>query len=455
MSKNNNSSKLSFFNLYTMVVGMVIGAGIFTMLTEVVGSAGRSLPIAVTIGAVLALINVIPSVFLASTVKLSGGNYSQGLALLPPGLAGINGIVKRVSTFGFSAYTLGMASYTLQLVPDATHLQKIVSFIYLVLFFLMGLKGTKGMAKIQDVMTICLFLALGVFIFGGLPAVQPGYFEPEGFFAGGTSGFLYATAMLSMSSMGASGVLSFSAESKNPKKNIPLAMITGTISVAAIYFVMAMVTAGVLPPEEVQGTNLGFVAEAFLSRPLYLFFIVGGALFAMGTSLNGLLASTPQPWEKMAQDGWIPKFFLLRDKRFDYPYVIFGIHFVIGGLLPLVLDLNIAELSAFFSFPNYLLDVVLAFATLRIPKLYPELWKKSPFHVPTPVFVILTLCGAGSALFLTYQYIANIDATLVIGMFIVMALCSGYIYYRYKRGYVNIEEIKADLMDTSEDAMNS
>jgi len=442
-----NKDKLGFLSLFNMAVGMVIGAGIFTMLTEMVGVTGRSLCYAVALGAVLAIINSIPVVFLSSTIELEGGNYSQGMALLPPILAGINGIIKQISLFGFGAYTLGMASYTLQLIPNASGLYKAVATIYLILFFLFGLKGTKGAANIQNIMMVCLFLSLGVFIFRGLPAIEPGYFRQEGFYLGGASGFMYASAMLSMSSMGASSIISFTRESKNPKRDIPLAMFVGTLAVAIIYFLMAMVTAGVLPIEQVQGQNLGVVAEAFLSRPMYIFFVIGGALFAMGTSLNGLLAALPAPFIKMAEDGWLPKFFLNRDKKFNYPYVIMGMYFIIGGILPLVLNMNIATISAFFSFPNYLINVMVALATLRIPTLYPNLWKKATFHCPKPLFVFLVLLGAASSVYLAYNFVANINTSLVIGMFVAMGILSGYIVYRYKAGFVNIDYMMENLKD--------
>lgn len=433
------SKKLGLFNLLTMNIGIALGSGVFTLLTSVIGFAGRSICFAVLIGSVLGLLISLPSAFLSSTINLTGGEYTRGLALMPLWLAGINGVIKLVSPFGYAVYLLGMASYTLQLIPEVNGLYKAVAFLYLVLFFLFGIKGSKSSARVQDIMVIFLLIALGIYLFGGLPRIQPGYFEADGFFSGGVSGFMYATAMLSMGATGGSGIISFASVTKNPKRNIPLALILGAVIVTGVYFLVSIVAAGIVPIDLVHGANLGVVAGTFLSKPLFIFFIIGGAIFALGASVNGVLSTFQFPWDTMIKDGWFPKVLGKREKKFNYPYILMGIFFVVGGVLPILFDLDIATVSTLFSFPNFAFNAGLALATLRLPKLYPNRWRNSPLYLPKPIFVCLILFSCASGVFVTVSFIQNLNRVLIIGMCIVLILVCAYVLWRYKAGYVHVD----------------
>ena len=90
-----------------------------------------------------------------------------------------------------------------------------------------------------------------------------------------------------------SGALLFvnlSAEAKNPTRDIPVVMLVSTLIVAILYGLIGIVAAGVLPVEQVAGENLSLVAGYILSRPLYVFFMTCGAMFALISTLNAQFA---------------------------------------------------------------------------------------------------------------------------------------------------------------------
>lgn len=431
-------NQMGFFGLLTMGIGYIIGSGVFTMLPAVIGLTGRSVCFSMLLGAVISIASVIPTMFLSSVADLQGGAYSQNLALFPKVVAGVFGIMQTIAYLGFAGIALGLASYTLQMIPGLSAMSKLVAMLYLVLFFLLGIKGITLTSKLQSIMVVVLLVALGIYIFGGLPRVQPGFFSQEGFFAGGAKGFLSATALLSMSSMGASAMINFTSVTKNPKRTIPLAMIASTGIVAVFYFLLAVVTGGIIPVEQVAGKNLGVVAETFMAQPIYLFFMVGGALFALGTTLNANIAAIPYPWLKMAEDGWLPKVLLKKDAKFGYPYVLMGIIFVIGAVLPIVFGLDIATIASLFSFPSFVVMTLVALSAMRIPKLFPERWKTSVFHVPLPLFYFLMALAACAAGFLAYSYIDFLTRKTLLLALAVLAVLVLYAVWRYKAGYVRI-----------------
>lgn len=434
-----SSKKMGFPSLVMMGIGYIIGTGVFTMLPSVIGMTGRSVCMAMLLAAVVSISSTIPTMFLSSVLDLKGGSYSQNLALFPPVVAGVFGIMQMIAYLGFAGIAVGLASYTIQLVPGISSMQKIIAMAYLIVFFLLGIKGVTLSSKLQNIMVVVLLIALGIYIFGGLPHVQPGFFRSEGFFTGGMQGFLMATALLSMSAMGASSMINFTSVTKNPKRTVPLAMLTSTGLVAVFYFFIAVVTGGVVPIEQVAGKNLGVVAETYMSQPVYLFFMLGGALFALGTTLNANLAAIPYPWIKMAEDGWLPKALTKRDSKFGYPYVLMGTIFVIGAILPIVFGMDIATITSLFSFPSFVVMTLVCLSAFRLPRLFPERWKASIFHVPMPVFYLLMSIATCACLFLAYSYISFLNGkTLLMALFVLVVLTI-YVSWRFKAGYVKTD----------------
>ena len=429
--KTETTKKMGFLSLMMMGIGYIIGTGVFTMLPTVIGLTGRSVCLSMLLAAVIATASVIPTLFLSSVVNLKGGSYSQNMALFPPVVAGVFGIMQMIAYLGFAGIALGLANYTLQLIPGAAAWQKVVAMLYLIVFFLLGVKGITLSSKLQNVMVIVLLAALGIYIFGGLPNVEPGFFSNEGFFAG--------------------VMINFTSVTKNPQRTIPLAMIASTGLVAVFYFLIAVVTGGIIPVAQVAGKNLGVVAETFMPQPVYLFFMIGGALFALGTTLNANLAAIPYPWVKMAEDGWLPKILTKRDSKFGYPYVLMGIIFVIGAILPVVFGLDIATITSLFSFPSFVVMTLGSISAFRIPKLYAEKWKTSVFHVPTWVFYLLMSIAVIACLFLAYSYMNFLNPKTLLLALAVLAVIAVYAVWRYKAGYVKIN--KAEEEKTEEAKM--
>lgn len=437
---NQESKKMGFFSLFTMGLGYVIGSGIFAMLPLAMGGTGKSISLACLVGALLCLLSTcIPAMFLSSVVDLTGGTYSQGAILFPKVFAGVNGILGILGQITFAGSIISLTGYLVQLFPGLSEMQKLISFCLLVAFFLLGIKGVKLSAGFQNVSVIVLVIALSVFILGGLPRINWGTYFTDNYFSGGLPGFLTASSLMVFCSLGGSAVLAFTSEAKNPKRDIPLATLLSTLAVAVIYFFIGVVGSGILPVETVAASmNLGIVAETFLSTPLYLFFMVGGAMFGLGTTINGMLAALPYPILKMAEDGWLPNVCTKRDKKFNYPYVIMGTAFVVGGILPIVFGLNISDIASMAGAPMFLFCGFMALATMRLPQKFPNRWKNSLFHVPNAVFYTLMLLCSVSSFFLFYQMITMNGPQVAIGIGILVLVIILYCMWRVKAGKVDI-----------------
>jgi APA family basic amino acid/polyamine antiporter len=437
--------KMGFWGLMSMGVGVVIGAGVFTTMTVVISQIGRAMPVAMMAGVVLALLQMVPTIIISSMVTTRGGMYAIYQMLFPENVAGVLTIIGSISYVSCAGMAVGLASYTLQLiVPDASPMvSQMVAVAYVALMYLINMRGMNASTMVQNFMVVILIVAMGTYVFGGMPHVQPGYFSGDDFFLGGFSGFIAATSILTMSAQGASLLINFASDAKNPKRDIPLAMLFSTVLVGILYFFVAMVTAGVLPVEEVAGKNLGVIADTFMSQPIYLLFMVGGAIFALLTTMNTNIAASAAPWVTMAEDGWLPSF-LAKKTKSGYPWVVRLILFSLGAVVPIFLGWDVANVSSFFMLPGVATSVAVYISALTLPKRYPELWAKSDFKVPMPVYYVLILLGLATAMFLTVGYLAYITPASLVVMAIIMAILIGFATYRYKKGLV--KSTKAELI---------
>ena len=200
---------------------------------------------------------------------------------------------------GFAMYGGAIADYASMVFPVIGEYTKLVGVGIITLFFAATIKGSSFVSKINNVMTVVLIASIALFVIMGLPKVQPGFFDLDGMFAGGASLSIMAFACQG-TTMSPIAMMSVT---KNSKRTIPLGVLLITVCLALIYGLMAVVAAGVLPIEQVANKNLALVAQAIFPNWLYVIFIIGGAVFAIATSLISGIAMMRYPAMRVAQDG--------------------------------------------------------------------------------------------------------------------------------------------------------
>lgn len=405
--------KLNLFDLVAMGVGSIIGSGIFALLGIGIGMTGRSVSIALVIGCVLNLLLCVPAYFTSNLVDFKGGTYGIAKVLLGKRYSGLIGMILLISNFVIAVYCISIIDYAAELVPFVGDYSAAFSIVLLTLFFGVSLRGVKGMARFQGAIVVIMILSLLMFIGFGLRQVQPGYFSADGFFDGGASGMILATAVLMFASIGSSVLVNFFDVTENPKKNFPLAIFISGGIVAVIYFGVGVVASGVLPLSEVADQNLALVANHVLPQPLYIMFIVGGAILALASTLNNMLAFIKYPTMEVVKDGYLPKFFL-KTNGDSYPWALMLFLYVIG-LIPILTGLDIEQVVSVVMGPSYVIMAIMSFKVMGLPKRYPEAWAKSELRVSRPVLVILSVTSGLVNLFLGLILIANLSTVVLVG----------------------------------------
>jgi len=233
-------------------------------------------------------------------------------------------------------------------------------------------------------------------------------------------------------------MIQLSAEAKNPTRDLPKVIVVATLAIAGFYALISIVAAGVLPISEVADQPLTLVANEILSRPLYLFFVICGALLALSTTLNASFAWVTKPILQASVDGWLPRGLGRIHPKTKSPYLILTIFYVIG-LLPIFFGLNIGLIADMTVLLNNILFVFICYSAAFMPKRIPELWEKSRFHCSGPKLQAAALIGAFSAVISVILLLTELGQREIIGTCVIAVLAIVYAYFRNKTANVDME----------------
>ena len=439
---NNQSKGLGFMDLMSIAVGQIIGAGVMVMSISALGMTGRAVNVAFMIAAVFTIFSTIPTIFVASVAKFPGGAYSQTAVFVNPIYAGFTQYIGLLGSVSLGMFAIGLVSYLGMLIPAINNNQMMWSVIFLTVFFILNYFGTQWMARVQGFMFYFLVAALIMFTVMGLPKVQwGGYFGNElfgeAFMPRGISGLLEASAFLTYATGGATVIMAFSGEAKNPTKDIPLVCVISTVTVAFLYGLMATVIGGILPAGEVLAIgNLAPIADLIMPKPLYYFFIIGGAGFALGTTLNSSIATANPPMLRAAQDGWFPGI-IAKTNKYGVPVTWLFLRYAINAAV-LLSGFDVDTLGKWTLVIGNVTGIIGVLATGRIGKLFPEQWKKSPYHVSDAIMWLLLGGATVTLLIQAWMNLQGLTMGVIMLNVVSFVVFWGLATYMYKTGKVHM-----------------
>ncbi len=416
------SKKLNFWDCMSFCIGQIVGSGVFVLTGIVIGLTGHGAPYAFIVAALIALAQLVPMAMLASSMPATGGSYVYAKKLIGPKASFVFIMMFVLSQVLISTFAIGFASYVAVIFPAVN--QKLVALGALVAAVIVNMIGLKTSAKVQRLMVCFLLVSLFIYIVFGLPKVDWSALElsASNVMPNGPLSFLRGAAMLSFACAGAKFLAENGGEVENPGKTIPKAMVTSTIIVAVFYALVGIVAACILPLDQTAGTNISVVAKEIFPAPIYLFFVIGGAWFALLTTLNGTLSWTTRSLQRAAMDGWLPEF-CAKENKAGTPVALL-IFFLIVGIIPIVTGMNTSDISNMGTGCGKLTDLLMIYACYRLPKVFPEEYNKSPLHMEPKklnvaliiVFIILAATSYVSLSSLSPKHF------LYIGIYILAAI---------------------------------
>ncbi len=440
-----NGKKLGLWNIVGLGLGGAIGTGIFVLLGYGIAYTGRSISLVVAIGCFFMLLAYWYNLAMPSMFVMKGGDYSMKVMLFSPFMSGVSAMMTLVNGLAMSSYAVAIAQYLAIAIPALQNYQSLVAFIAMTLFFLSTIKGSRFVTILENIVTIVLVVALALFVAFGLPKVDfANTFTSNdgGYFHGGFAGFVSALAVMGWACQGTTmAPVSMAAVTKKPKKTIPVGIIVITVLLAVIYGAMGIVAGGVLPYADAAGQNISVTAEAIFPKALYLFFVVGGGIGAIASSLLGGLGMFRYPLLQVANDGWLPKVFKKTDKN-GYPYAIYILFYIIS-IFPIVTGVSLDAIVSQVMIPTMLINIYMNLACLVLPKKYPDQWAKRSIKMPLWFYDVCCVLGAFCAGVVAYNLFKDLtkrDAVVTLIIVAVMCLLS---IIRLKQGAVKADDLKA------------
>ena len=436
---------MGLWDLTCIATGLVISAGLLTVVGPAITSTGRSVWLAFAAAVLFGLLLNTPFIFLSSVIRLRGGNYSLVRLLLNDKAAGVLGINMIFLQLPFATSGVAMGMYLNSLWPALD--PKLVGLLTPTVFFIINLFGVNIMKKVQNVLTIILIAGLALYVVMGWGHLNAGAFNfnSSDYFIGGFGGFSSAMITLVYSTTMQQTVMNYGANAKNAKRDMPRAILIATGIILVLYTGIALVAGNVLPVEEVAGQPLTVVAKVTMPGVFFIIFILFGAVGAIATTLNSLYGSAAKPLQQCCRDGWFPKG-LGKLNRFGVPYRIYIILYGFATI-PILFDMPINTLINDTLLIQYIVKIILLVAILQMPKRYPEQWKESRLHIPNVAFYIIVGISFAAQIFLIVTAASNLTPTIVIvsvGLLIAGAL---YAFYRYRKGRVELKPISSTEID--------
>ena len=329
------------WSLTALVINSIIGSGIFGLPSVVSGRLGKTAPIAYFIaGAGMAVISGCLAE-VASQFHETGGPYLYARETLGRFWGLQIAWMMWLSRIAAASGTANLfTTYLGQVFPSATEpayrftiLTTLVGFLAIVNYF-----GVKSGARASDFFTALKLLLLGSFIGAGLwwigghgavtPAPLTHVVEPRD--------WLEATLVLVYAYGGFEAVLLASGEMRDPRRDVPIALMIGIASVAVIYTLVQVVVSGTLSDPASTQRPIADSAMAVLgSRAAAAISI--GALLSIYGYLSANMLHTPRLTFALAERGDIPAIFARIHPRFRTPdvsivlYTVFLLAFTLAG----------------------------------------------------------------------------------------------------------------------------
>lgn len=273
----------------------------------------------------------------------------------------------------------------------------------------------------------------------GLLNFNSAAYEGEPVLINGVSGMLMATGLMSYTCNGFQYVINMGKAAENPKRNIPLAFCLSALIGALIYALIGFAATHAFSYGDIAGANLGDISKLMMPNALHMFFMIGGAIFALGTSLVVGTASSYRPVQAACRDGWFPEILSKQSKK-GFPYVLILLYFM--SLVPIVLNIDVDDVATMSLIPMGIIFLISNTCAMNVPTTFRKESgiKMSPFVCKA----LLWLSNIASILLVLFCFLAN-DLKVPTTIITVVILAYGLIRSKSSKIHIHAkEEVSAE-----------
>lgn len=413
--------EIGFIGIFSISTGAMISSGIFILPGIAYAKAGPAVVISYLIAGILALLGILSTIELSTAMPKAGGDYYFINKTLGPLMGTISGLLGWLALSLKSAFAIFGISEIIFLLTKWNPL--LISLILCSIFAYLNIIGAKESTKFQILLVGGLISLIVIYIVFGVSQIDLDLFKP--FISKDISSIFITAGFIFISFGGLLKVSSIAEEVKNPKKNLPLGIISSVIAVTFLYVMILIVTIGTLEPNKLISsyTPVADSARIIMGSPGFIIISIASLLAFITTANAGIMAAS-RYLLALGRDDLLPKGISKISKRFHTPIfsiIITGVIIYASLLLPLEGLIKIASTIILSSYVLTNLSVII----LRESKMinYQPSFK-APFYPWLQLFGII--------IFSYFIFDLGLDAIEVIILFLIGSFLVYFIYGKRK-----------------------
>ena len=457
---------LGWFNLTTLGIGAIIGAGIFVLTGQAAAlHAGPAVPVSMALVGVACAFAGLCYAEMASAVPVAGSAYTYSYATMGELIAWIIGwdlvleyaagaatvgvgwsghLVDLFKLFGITLPANLTNSPTLwctasqvgsMAAPGCAHagLNLTGALINLPAVFIVALMSTilvigiKESASVNNVIVILKVVIVLIIIAIGLGHITPSNwhpFIPQNTGEWGTygwSGILRGAGLVFFAYIGFDAVSTAAQEAKNPQKDLPIGILGSLAICTLLYVAVSAVLTGMVPYSELNNAAPVAYAMEKIGAPHFVRVLIDvGAVLGLGSVILVMLLGQSRVFFSMSRDGLLGRWAGQVHPKFRTPYlstIFTGIAVGLAtGMLPLQLLGQLVNIGTLLAF------VLVCAGVMILRKTRPDLDR--PFR--TPLVPLVPILGILSCLGLMLTLPGDTWLRLVVWLLIGFLIYFGY-----------------------------
>jgi APA family basic amino acid/polyamine antiporter len=290
-----------------LVVTTVVGAGIFTVPTYVASLAG-SAPLIMflwVLGGAIAMMGALCYAELAARHPRGGAEYVYIREAFGATAGFLSGWTSFVAGFSgaIAAAAVGFGAYLARVAPIFEGSQTLVAVALIGIFTVVSLAGVRSSTWAANALALLVIAGVVTLALAGLAGAAPGI----GAVGGASMGAASALVPIFFTYSGWNAAAYVAGEFGNPQRDVPRALISGTLLVTVLYVGL---NAALVRTLSVGGVSVSQapVAEAALATFGASGSVIVGVLVlvALASSVCAMIITGPRIYLEMARDGVLP-----------------------------------------------------------------------------------------------------------------------------------------------------
>ena len=419
----NLSRELGVSHAAAIVVGTIIGSGIFLVPSEMMQAVGsaRLVYLAWIVGGALSLAGAITYAELGAMKPQAGGEYvyiRDAYGALPAFLYGwtwfavakpasvatlVTGLIRILGTFP----ALSGLNRTAIVAPVAISYGQLVAIAAAILVTALNYIGIRRAGNFQLAFTllkIVIIVAVALLAFSAPSGTWANFATTFGGAMGGLAGFMAALVAALWAYDGWNDLNMVSGEIRDPARAIPIALIAGVGVVAALYMLTNAAVQYVLPASQIAASLRPMSDAAAAAGHFGAALVSAGMALSILVTLNGTIMSGARVPFAMARDGHFFRALAEVHPRFHTPSAALIVQLLLSIALLLFAGSfrQLFSLAIFAEWLFYMIAASTVFALRRTQPASPRPFRAWGYPVVPALFV------AAAAVLLYYTFTENL-----------------------------------------------